>query len=331
MYAQQPYRDTLFMFNDKVYPCFVTDINESSIKFIYSNNAYESAILKSVSKIVLNNYGEVYNSEKGFLLSMDTLQNISESRWEKLVQEKKHEEQLEELNAEILQNDNSEINRWSFGVVYIPYSSRKTYYLNNSPVFGISVYSFINNETRMEGQFAYLVSPNLRLTFDIGYSLAFTEERDESHTTDGSYVFDSGTLNSRDLKLFNFNLGLKVYFKNFLEEKVTAYWLGGIGKQIAFGSTTNENLYTSQPAVINNDDEYLEELNSPWHFNVGFGAEYFFNKSLSLFSMMRFSYSIVSAEYKSTTFSGTQRTTSNIQSKDSEITTDFGLGLNFYF
>ncbi len=34
MYAQQPYRDTLFMFNDKVYPCFVTDINESSIKFI---------------------------------------------------------------------------------------------------------------------------------------------------------------------------------------------------------------------------------------------------------------------------------------------------------
>ena len=126
-------------------------------------------------------------------------------------------------------------------------------------------------------------------------------------------------------------LGLKIYFKKFLEEKATAYWLAGIGKQIAFGSVTHENLFSSTQIVGDNADEYLEELNSPWHSNIGFGAEYFFNQSLSLFSVMRFSYSIVSAEYNSTTLSGVQRITSRSQYKNSEIITGFGIGLNFYF
>ncbi|HVO72655.1 MAG TPA: hypothetical protein VMT35_01415 [Ignavibacteriaceae bacterium] len=337
LYAQYPYPDTVFMYNDKVYPCLMTDFSDTHIEFLYSNSIYESVILESILKIKLDGFGEIYNKEAGYIASIDSLKSFVQNRWEKFAQKEKASKDTA-VKEEITSEKDSLGNRWSFGVFYIPYYSAKIYDFVYEPSYPDLRYitSTIYNETNMEGQFSYLIAHRFRATLDISYTLNFTEERDETHQRiqEQGYNYDSGILNSEDLKLFDFTIGFKYYFKDFLNEKVNAYMLGGIGKQIAFATVKEESLFTSpQPGTFseNNREDYLEDLNSPWHFNIGFGAEYFFNESLSLFSSIRMQYSTINAKYDSRSGSSYQVETSTNEYSNSDITTRVGLGLNFYF
>ena len=78
-----------------------------------------------------------------------------------------------------------------------------------------------------------------------------------------------------------------------------------------------------------NIEEFTEELNSPWHFNFGFGAEYFFNESLSLNSNIRVLYSSSSGEYNSRYVYKTESSSRVEERSFTNFSTKIGLGLNF--
>jgi hypothetical protein len=134
--------------------------------------------------------------------------------------------------------------------------------------------------------------------------------------------------------LFDFNLGIKYYLKNILSGKVTIYALAAVGKQFAFAEEKYEILFQNPPAGVirvDNQDEFTEDINSPLHFNFGFGAEYFFNESLSLTSNIRFIYSKVEGNYHSRTISEYETETKSLDIKRSDFMTRVGVGFNFYF
>jgi hypothetical protein len=188
----------------------------------------------------------------------------------------------------------------------------------------------------MEVQVSFAAIDGLRLTFDASYTSTYYERRDESHTRSSvsTYTYDYGTLTKQGLSLFDFNLGIKYYFKNIITERVSIYVLAGIGKQVAFAEEENKTLFQNTQDIIlseNNEKEFIEDSNSPFHLNVGFGAEYFFNESLSLTSNIRFIYSQIEAKYDSRRITTSETNTSTIDYKKSDFKTRVGLGLNFYF
>jgi hypothetical protein len=344
--AQNPYPDTLFLTDGRSYPCLITNINDTKARLIYLNKAEESVILQSVKKISLEEHGIIYLSGKGFTFDINQIQNFIENRLKKI-----EETQISPTNSASLPNNNKieikndvqingviqiqEYKKWSFGVLYIPYYSGRIYTVirSTSPVYPPDTYGYADNETNMEAQLAYSVDQSARLTLDVGYNSSFTETRNEEHYRDTFNNSDYGTLDRSGLTLLDINLGLKYFFIDFFTESVSVYVLAGVGKQFAFAEKKYENLYPQNSPYITEDniEEYTEDLNSPWHFNLGFGAEYFFNESLSLTSNIRFLYSKISGEYNYRYILGTETRTRTEEYTNSEFITRIGLGLNFYF
>ncbi len=356
-FAQQPYPDTLYLTSGKSYPCMVTSIEGNKVGFIYANDIEEWTILKAIEKISLEKYGIIFSDKSGFTRDIDTLNNFIDERLSKIEEKKIIKKEQERLSA-ISRGDSSVINdktnlekiiklnkhsrqtrfnRWSFGVLYVPYYSGIVYTLEDGyPASSQrNIYGSGVNQTNMEAQLSFALEEEFRLTFDIGYTTSYYETRYENHSRDNSgYSYDSGSLNKNDLSLFDFNLGFKYYFKNIIAEKVSVYALFAIGKQIASADEEYQQLYSNQTSneiTQNNEKEFMEDMNSPFHYNLGFGAEYFFNESLSLTSNIRFIYSKIAAKYDSRTISTNNDYSSTEDYKKSNFVTRVGLGLNFYF
>ncbi len=230
--------------------------------------------------------------------------------------------------------------RWSFGIFYIPYYSGEVYsgeiYEYGNGLY--SLFSVSESMTMMEGQFSYSFSQRFRATLNVGYSSGYDEIGTEYHVRyeDPVNNSDFGVKISNSDKFLNIGIGVKYYLKRVMPQKVSPYVLAGIGKQFAFSSYKNEDLFVEpiEPegySYSDNFEEFIEDLNSPVHANLGFGAEYLFNPSLSVFSAIRFNYMRQSAvfEYRETSSYSTR--TGNREHKVSEITTHIGLGMNFYF
>lgn len=222
---------------------------------------------------------------------------------------------------------------WSFGVLYVPYYSGTTYDLMQNSTSDPGLYSISENKTELEAELAYGFSA-LRLSLSAGYSSSYNDSRSTEHQEYSGNQSESGYLNTSGLKLLDFTLGLRYYFTDVLPENVSIFAEAGFGKQLAFAEYKNEYFSSDPPPDIineNNAAEFIEELNSPWHFNVGFGAEYFFSQSLSLKSNIRVLYSSVSGEYKSRYVSEYNTHSTSSEQTLRYFTTKIGLGLNFYF
>jgi len=346
IFAQNPFPDTLLLTDGRTYPCLVTNIDDSKVEFVYANNKSESVILKAVDQVTLAGLGSVYNSSKGYTMEVQQVEDFVEDRNRGREEELIVKEELARLSA--LENyDQTETttnalktkktleNRnWSFGILYVPYYSGIKYGIDYSydPYSRPTTYSFTDFETNLEGQISYGIVSDLRITLDAAYSSSFSERRYERHVT-GNYVDDYGTLKTLDLKLIDFTMGVKYYFKDVITEMVSIYALAGFGKQFAFAKSNYEELFLPEPGytVQDNAAEYLEDLNSPFHFNLGFGAEYYFNESLSLISNIRILYSTVSGKYDYKLISEFETQTRSEEYSSSDVITRFGLGLNFYF
>jgi len=347
LFGQLPYPDTLVLSNGKEYPCLITGISDSKIDMIYSNKKSDSVILKAVDQINIKGLGTVYKLSNGYGTGVLQIEAFIEERNKQREEELIIEKELARLSA--LENNDLtmtttnaanvketvENRNWSFGVLYIPYYSGTKYVINYNNYYPPSnpvTYSFADFETNLEGQLSYGIISGLRVTLDAAYSSSFAETRYERHHS-GNYVDDYGTLITIGLKLIDFNIGVKYYFNDFITEKVSIYALAGFGKQFAFAKSKYEELFLPEPGytIQDNAAEYLEDLNSPFHFNLGFGVEYFFNESLSLTSNIRVLYSAVSGKYDYKFISEFDTDTRSEEYTSSDIITRFGLGLNFYF
>ncbi len=367
LFAQTPRPDTLYIINGKSFPCLVTNINEDKIEFDYAKYSHESTVLLAVDKLSLEKYGIVYSNKNGFTKNIDEIKGYVNKRFEKVERErlekqkKEKQQRLAKLEQERIEKDKNnpaveslpeqnnfddEVtvsnfstlrNKWSFGVLYVPYYSGKVYeVINNSNYQYPTVNNYSVNSTNMEAQLTYAANRKLRLSLDLSYTAASTENRSETHSRNQSSnnQYDSGSERKNSLTLLDFNVGIKYYFQEMEPQKVSVYALASLGKQFAFADYKYKNLFpTNQDGTIteNNEKEFMEDLNSPFHFNLGFGAEYYFNNSLSLTANIKFIYSRVSAKSDSRTISQTSIDTYTYEYKTSDVNTKIGLGLNFYF
>lgn len=330
-YAQSPYPDTLFLKNGRSFPCLLRNMNESRVEVNYSNDIIQIVFLPLLQRISLEEYGTIYSSPSGFVKNIDFIKTFVEKRFKKIKEdEEAKKDSLLKTNPakQILALDK----KWSFGILFIPNYSGTIYGLSyyTYPAYEAIPFSYPTNQINMEGQFSYSSSPNTRLTFNIMYTSTSIEIKEESHGRSMDYTYDNGNFTNKCLDLLNISLGFKYYFIDFSVEKVTAYTFTGIGKQFAFVKNESRDLYTATQSTSkskDNKDEYVSDLNSPWHLNLGFGVEYFFNESLSLTSNIYFQYSNISATYNYKS----QNQTSSKEYSYSEIITRIGVGVNFYF
>ncbi len=340
------YPDTVVLKTDKIFPCYVTKLDKQNIEIEYGKRAAHSAAgLASVKRIVVEGRGQVYNAADGFLADVHSLTQFindrEKQREERLIQLKEQQEMehtnegVPALTGAVVQ---SPAKRWSFGVLYVPYYSGKVHYLQIDPYnYRYFLVSTSENRSTFESHLAFLAASKLRLTLDIGYTASYYKNREELHRrdTDNNYTYDNGEFIIDNLKTFIFNIGAKYYLTPLDTKKVSAYFLAGFGRQLAFYSGKREKLFLdeNQPPLIeeNNLEEFTEDINSPWLLNAGFGVEYVFNPALTLFANIRLYYSASKAVYDFRSVEGSITTTGSREIERSDVTTRIGLGLNFYF
>lgn len=350
--AQIQMPDTVILVDGRSAACLVTSIENEKVNFNYRNRS-ESIVVPALKSLSIENFGIVYNEGKWKNFERNEIDIFIENRLMKIAEQQIVNEELQrisfndeniELNAiqpglnpkgidKILLSNNK---KWSFGILYVPYYSGTTYSVIRQSGYPPEpeVYSNVINQINFEAQLTYSVLSEMKIFFDAGYTSSFEESNYEIHQRSTGYEYDQGSNYSTGLKLIDFNLGVKYYFKDLIAEQVSIYVLAGFGKQIAFAKEEYKLLFTDPvPGLISEDnlEEFTEDLNSPWHFNLGFGAEYFFNRSLSLTANIRILYSSVTAKYNSRYIYQDESRTYDSEKTYRDFNTKIGLGLNFYF
>jgi len=225
--------------------------------------------------------------------------------------------------------------KYSYGILFVPHLFSDIHYYLDNPALGISTTYIVGKiEAFFESQLTYKLNQKLRFLFNFGYSSTHIKERYEFLQNNPYYHSEFGTELVRDMNIFYFDIGLKHYLTKINENKVSTYFLAGIGKQFAFVDKTVNYLYDDPMQQIyssDNETEFLEEMNSPFNAYIGFGVEYFFNNSLSLNANMRLIYITFSGEYKYYYDYQDTHESRKEKFKNSEIAKTLGLGLNFYF
>jgi hypothetical protein len=352
-FAQNQLPDTLYLVDGRTASCLITAIDEERVYFNYENNRSESVIIPALRKVSVESFGIVFLEGKWQNTEINKVNTFAEERLIKINNQRVVDQELQRLSLQPTNIDQSvqpnsyppaivspigksQTNKWSFGVLYVPYFSGDVYtvYRNGNYPPDPDIYTFIENQINLEAQLAYAITPGLKATFDAGYSSSLSDSRFEYHQSNSGNSYNQGSTSTIGLKLLDFNLGLKYYIRNIIIEKVSIYAAASFGKQIAFAQNEYQQLFSEPiPGVVNEDniEEFTEDLNSPWHFNFGFGAEYFFSESLSLNSNIRVLYSSSSGEYNSRYVNNTESSSRVEERSFKDFSTKIGLGLNFYF
>jgi hypothetical protein len=360
-FAQTQLPDSIFIVDGRSTSCLITSIDDSRVQFSYNINQKESVIVKALSRIYIEKYGNIFSPISGFTVNLDEVNSFLQDRLQKKQKEQEVKAELDRVDLSKKPGSNiSSVaitgsedlvtivshstnacnqNKWSFGVLYVPYYSGRIYEMSSSSYsqYDVSIYGYSVSLTNLEAQFAYAVVPQLKLTFDAGYSATISEENFETHYkyNDPVYPYETneGYKLTNNMKRLDFNIGAKYYFNNIISNKVSIYASLGIGKQFAFVTNDYKLLFGQPDPAINenNYEEFLADINSPFHFNIGFGAEYFFNESLSLNANIKINYNTSSGKYQSRNISQYSSRTTTEDISVADFTTKVGIGLNFYF
>ncbi len=323
IFAQTPdYPDTLFLKTGQIYPCLVEEINESVVSVIYQNDSKSSAALNNVEKIYIGTVRDVYTDTSGFKFNPEFIQNVISKR-KKAVDNNMAQPEFFDQSPQTLK-------KWSFGVLYVPYYyGYKDYFFYSSMSSSFIVLSTGEFESMFESQFSYQINEKSRFTFDMGYNSTYLKEVEE--------VYDSysGTYIEReiidDMQIFVFNMGLKYYFSNLIINTASGYIQFGIGKQFASIDDKIQISSSSQNNSLDELNEFMEEVNSPFFLNLGLGAEYFFNKSLSLNASFKFVYLTYSGKLDVGQSDPSSSNDEEYEVDNSETIKRVGLGVNLYF
>jgi len=152
----------------------------------------------------------------------------------------------------------------------------------------------------------------------------------------GGGIIEPGVVGNQQDKIRTFYalIGGKYFITNPQPNSVAAFVRLEVGKQIAFVTEKFDSFYSGEVSTVTveeNREEFLEDINSPWLFELGFGSEYMFNHGLSLFAQIVVDYASVSAEHRYRRITEFEESSSKYKYDQSEIYTRIGFGLNFYF
>lgn len=343
--------DTIIAFNGKAFPCLVKEIDDSYAYFVYNGKVKEKILLDGVRKLIVDSLGTVYDNDKGFEVEEKKVTNFIERRNKRIaITEEKRKKKLlaiEKLNSldslantgevEVMETpavapaDN--MNRWSFGFEYIPYYWGDTFTYLPDVIQDYALAPYYNNKVMMESSFSYKVFNKIRILFNIGYNQKSYEERKENYSRNNGNSYNSGYERTEKLNILFLSAGVKYSLKELSPNNVGPYLLFNLGKRFAFPTSSYKNLidYTQQGITENNAEDYLKEINSPYYVTFGFGAEYAFNNSLTLFSAINISYYHTSGKFEYRNVNPNYEDSLTKDMKISSFETRIGVGLNFYF
>lgn len=336
--------DSLVSTNNKGVNANIISIDDNIVK-IETNKKQSDYLLESIDKIFVDTLGEVYNKKNGFIIKLTQLQNFLNSRYKNVIKEKERlRESINKQNIKSNQNNvrvnnllqikNSGNKKWSFSIIYsLGHKQIENYNFILSSIKPTPFVSLIYQTStgEFESELTYKVFNSLQVAAFLGYSSASFNRR----ITTESDAYKNGIEEQNTLNRFLFEIGLKYYLGKLLLNNVTAFIVGTIGKQYAFSNTYSNTLFINPSYVYiieDNSDSFIEDLNSPLLLTLGFGAEYFFNKSLSISGLLRYSYSDVSSEYHSKATSPSGSIVINKRTvRNAKLVYRTGLGINFYF
>ncbi|MCW8849700.1 MAG: hypothetical protein OQJ81_06940, partial [Melioribacteraceae bacterium] len=221
-YAQKSFPDTLYLFNNNIVPCLITEYSDSRIYFSFSQNNSETLISEAIDKYTVEGFGIVYTRDKGLIVNQELLEEFIETRREKnnlqyaidkeLARISQYNSESNNKDAQILENiqhtnfNKDKLSRWGFGFLIVPYYATNVYFIENinySPI----VSSYIENEFNLIASMSYSFNSNIKATVELGYSASSLEDKNENYTTINNNLIESRTVTKEELQLFDFILG----------------------------------------------------------------------------------------------------------------------------
>ena len=324
--------DTLYLKTGSVHDCLIQELEETYVKLLCTDNTKSATMLKDLKKISLNEKGVIYSNEDGYLFNTKELNPWLKSRNKSIRKDRKLRESIAK------QKSSKDRKRWSFGINYCPFQVKsKIYvvdYIHYHNVLPVIEYK----GSILESLFTYSLHSRFRLISNISYYKSYLRRKYKYHYVREGNSVDSGYEDINEMDILMVILGGKYYLSDVFPQHVSAFISAGVGRQFAFVTDEYKDLYEeeSNVEIIDNMEEYLEHLNWPTLINVGFGAEYFFNESISLSSNFRFIYRKIYGKYEckesGTTYGDEDysNTKENIYDK-SDLENRISLGINFYF
>ncbi len=336
IYAQNTPPDILYLISSKElnYTFNSIDVDREGEEIFYEDNISSHIALNAVNDSKIENPMVIYKQTTEFYDNLNEIKNFMNKQNEKT---NRFNNAL--MPGEINQTESSDNfltnKKWSIGVNLVPYYSGETYgvFYSSDPSDYLYLTSNTFNEINLEWYLNYSVSKKFDLVFDFSYTSDYSEERNVSSENYNYGTINRGTFQKNGMKKINLHLSVKYYLFDKEQQSVNVYFLAGFGRQFAFADKSSEYLFPDPglPVKEDNMEEYLEDINSPWHLNAGFGTEYFFNNSISLTSSIRFLYASASGKYKVRMVSPSYTRTAELESTLSKLITRIGIGLNFYF
>ncbi|GEM_PF-2734192 len=339
LFAQNiEYPDTVITVKGKAYPCLITALNQSTVKLKYGKTFTSSLGLNGIDKIHFAALGIIYELKSGFKVDIEKVQKIINKRNKaiaankrKILKKTSHPKKTLKLPV-----SDEKFLHFSFGAYYVPYSGSyiaRSYDSNDWD----RIYQIEYNLSKMEAQFTYLFTKQFGLCLNLGFNSTYSKRHYEDHSVSNYDSSDSGEIITNGLKTFGIHISFKYYLFPSLTHKVSPFISLGFGKQFSWFVDKEKNLFVKNPSqavITENYVAFFSKINSPYKLSTAFGVEYFFNTSLSVYSMIRLSYMYASADYK---YKKIYNDTSNRIRRKTEKTeisntiTNIGLGLNFYF
>jgi hypothetical protein len=330
--------------------CFISYLDNNYVVTKTKGQSSSKYYLNTIDEIEIEGLGNIYSETSGFSLSIDSMEVFLTARNEKYFPKvnSKMSDDVSMVIPLIPEYEDTQLfnscRRWYFSVYYYPSITKQLSYFNLYPIYSSSfrpiqpiIFELEQNLVSMESQIGFNVVKTLFITLSLGYT---SDLYKVSSTSTIYQAYDNTFINrisedQNSLDKFLFEIGFKNYFGHFEVNNVNPFVSLGIGKQIAFADNKSilydvgqENNYIQ----TNNENEFLEELNSPFFASIGFGAEYVIAESLTLGGIFKVKYNSASSTYKwKNTNNGTiiDRGEENIEDKN--IRYKIGLGLTFFF
>ncbi|MBN2425067.1 MAG: hypothetical protein JXR46_02220 [Calditrichaceae bacterium] len=306
--GNQSFKDIIIKKDNRQYTCSILSVDEQSLKIIYEYGQEVITSWDNLNKVILGDLGEVYTAESGLKAEIILIQEYLNKRQESLVEEE-----------EVIVPD--EEKDFSFGILYMPanFDDSKITESDLSIIIGTRYITIERSLPVFEGQFTAKLKRNWLLTLNIGYQYSRVIENDKIVGSTGIETLES-------IRSIFLDLGTRLYLKSFIGNRVRPFLSMSIGKKIAFANAEAKS--GGQSAEDKNYENYLEDLNSPFFIGLGFGAEYYFNPSISVTTNLKFYYMTYSAERK---IEEPYEPTEISKIDQSNIITRVGIGMHLYF
>ncbi|MFA4907697.1 MAG: hypothetical protein WC602_05495 [archaeon] len=344
LFAQLP--DTVISNASLKLPCKISRFEDTRVLLDEKNGFMIVNLTPNIFQIWLSEKGIVYTKSDGYVAALTDLNQFLKER-EKRAKKERSQKQKPGIegwtrittNRSDSTRAEESIPRGSIGIQVSP--------LNFYSVIQVDADEDYLDETIMRygsasvgSNIAWRITKKLSIVGEIWH---FSEKEigryedyyNSSYTSE--YTSESKYKVTTELSLWKIIGGIEWSLLAPRPKRVSPFLTAGIGKQFAFYNYKYDNLdeepSSSTTTTKSNFEEFMEDVNSPFFLYVGYGAEYFFNDSFSIFTHIRYTHQRIRGTYHYKQENTSTEYLLNIENKIDQSNTqqDISIGLNFYF